>query len=101
MDDKERRQQGAHYTSERDIMKVVRSLFLNELRAEFEVIRGDRSTRRKARLVEFHNKLSSLRFMDLPADAATSSSLDIANCGSLSWKCFANDTLTNLNAFST
>lgn len=64
MDDRERRQQGAHYTSERDIMKVVRSLFLDELRAEFESIRSDRSTRRKARIVEFHNKLRSLRFMD-------------------------------------
>jgi hypothetical protein len=64
MDDKARRQQGAHYTSERDIMKVVRSLFLDDLRAEFESIRVDRSTRRKARIVEFHNKLRSLRFMD-------------------------------------
>ena len=50
MDDKERRQQGAHYTSERDIMKVVRSLFLDELRAEFDALRADRSTRRRARL---------------------------------------------------
>ena len=31
MDDRARRQQGAHYTSERDIMKVLRSLFLDEL----------------------------------------------------------------------
>ena len=29
LDDKSRRQQGAHYTSERDIMKVLRSLFLD------------------------------------------------------------------------
>jgi len=64
MDDKERRQQGAHYTSERDIMKVVRSLFLDELRTEFDSILGDRSTRRKSRIVEFHNKIRSLRFMD-------------------------------------
>jgi len=28
---------GAHYTSERDILKVVRSLFLDDLRAEFNV----------------------------------------------------------------
>ena len=28
MEDRARRQQGAHYTSERDIMKVIRSLFL-------------------------------------------------------------------------
>ena len=36
MEDRARRQQGAHYTSERDIMKVLRSLFLDELRAEWE-----------------------------------------------------------------
>ena len=35
MDKKERRQIGAHYTAERNILKVVRSLFLDELRAEF------------------------------------------------------------------
>ena len=35
MEDRARRQQGAHYTSERDIMKVLRSLFLDELRERF------------------------------------------------------------------
>jgi hypothetical protein len=55
---------GAHYTSERDIMKVVRSLFLDELRAEFDTLKADRSTRRKSRLDEFHNKLRSLKFLD-------------------------------------
>ncbi len=64
LDDKARRQAGAHYTSERDILKVVRSLFLDDLRAEFETIRGDRSTRRKARLEDFHSKLRALRFLD-------------------------------------
>jgi len=64
MDDNERRQQGAHYTSERDIMKVVRSLFLDELRAEFDTLKADRSTRRRARLEEFLNKLRSLNFLD-------------------------------------
>lgn len=64
MDDKERRQQGAHYTSERDIMKVVRSLFLDELRAEFETLKADRSTRQRARLEEFQAKLRSLNFLD-------------------------------------
>ena len=59
-----RRQQGAHYTSERDIMKVVRSLFLDELRAEFEQIKADRSSRRKARLDEFHARLGTLKFLD-------------------------------------
>ena len=39
-----RRQIGAHYTSERDILKVIRSLFLDDLRAEFENRKADRST---------------------------------------------------------
>jgi hypothetical protein len=64
MDDKKRRQIGAHYTSERDILKVVRSLFLDEFRAEFEKRKADRSTGRRARLEEFHAKLCQLRFLD-------------------------------------
>ncbi len=64
MEPKERRQIGGHYTSERDILKVVRSLFLDELRAEFESIKADRSTRRRARLEEFHAKLCRLTFLD-------------------------------------
>ena len=59
-----RRQIGAHYTSERDILKVIRSLFLDELRAEFENRKADRSTGRRARLEEFHDKLCNLRFLD-------------------------------------
>ena len=55
---------GGHYTSERDILKVIRSLFLDDLRAEFESIKADRSNRRRARLEEFHAKLSRLRFFD-------------------------------------
>ena len=64
MDDRKRRQIGAHYTSERDILKVIRSLFLDELRAEFENRKADRSTGRRARLEEFHRSLCSLRFFD-------------------------------------
>ncbi len=64
MEDRARRQQGAHYTSERDIMKVLRSLFLDELRAEFEQLKRDRSTRRRANLEAFHQKLRALRFLD-------------------------------------
>jgi hypothetical protein len=56
---KERRQFGAHYTSERDILKVIRSLFLDDLRDEFNRIKGN-----KAELRRFHEKLSSLRFLD-------------------------------------
>jgi len=64
MEPKERRQIGGHYTSERDILKVIRSLFLDDMRAEFENLKADRSTRRTARLEEFHAKLCRLRFLD-------------------------------------
>ena len=59
MDEDERRQIGGHYTSERDIMKVIRSLFLDDLRAEFE-----RAKSTKAELRRFHEKLAGLRFLD-------------------------------------
>ena len=59
-----RRQQGQHYTSERDIMKVLRSLFLDDLRAEWARLRADRSNRRRAGMEAFHQKLRSLRFLD-------------------------------------
>jgi hypothetical protein len=59
MEARERRQIGAHYTSERDIMKLIRSLFLDELRAEFESIRHDRRA-----LERFHNRLGELRLLD-------------------------------------
>ena len=61
--DKKRRQIGAHYTSERDILKVIRPLFLDELRAEFENRKSDRSTGRR-QLEEFHDKMCKLRFLD-------------------------------------
>ncbi len=55
MEPKERRQIGGHYTSERDILKVIRPLFLDELRAEFE-----RTKRSTAELRRFHRKLAGL-----------------------------------------
>jgi hypothetical protein len=64
MEKGERRQLGAHYTSERDIMRVIDSLFLRRLRAKFETIREDRSSRRLKALESFQNYLRSLRFLD-------------------------------------
>ncbi len=65
MDDKERRQIGAHYTSERDILKLIRPLFLDELKAEFEQIRQDsRKGHRDKRLIAFQEKLRKLKFLD-------------------------------------
>jgi hypothetical protein len=59
MEPKERRQIGGHYTSERDILKVIRALFFDELRAEFERAKG-----RTADLRRFHAKIAKLRFLD-------------------------------------
>jgi len=59
MEPKERRQIGGHYTNERDILKVIRSLFLDDLRAEFE-----RTKSSKAELKRLHQKLARLRFLD-------------------------------------
>src|ERR1019366_4034358 len=59
MEPRERRQIGGHYTSERDILKVIRSLFLDGLRAEFE-----RSRNNKTELRRFHERLARLRFLD-------------------------------------
>jgi hypothetical protein len=60
----ERRQIGAHYTSEKDILKLIRSLFLDTLRAEFAAASADKSTRRTARLEALQIKLGSLKFLD-------------------------------------
>jgi hypothetical protein len=64
MDAKERRQIGAHYTAERNILKVVRSLFLDEFRAEFEAAKRDKSGRGKSRLLALQKRLAALRFLD-------------------------------------
>ena len=59
MNPQERRELGAHYTSEENILKVIRPLFLDELYAEFE-----RSKNTTAELQTFHRKLASLTFLD-------------------------------------
>ncbi len=64
MKPEERRALGAHYTSERNIQKLISPLFLDSLHEEFSKICRDRSTRRVARLQEFHRKLAELRFLD-------------------------------------
>jgi hypothetical protein len=59
MDDKARRNLGAHYTSEANILKLIKPLFLDELHAEFERVKGHRN-----KLFEFHKKLQQLTFLD-------------------------------------
>lgn len=59
MNPAERRNLGAHYTSEKNILKVITSLFLDELQAEFERVRHN-----ARQLDQFHLKLASLTFLD-------------------------------------
>ncbi len=59
MNPKERRNLGAHYTSEINILKLIKPLFLDELWNEFEALKDN-----KNKLTEFHKKLSTLKFLD-------------------------------------
>lgn len=59
MNPEERRNLGAHYTSEKNILKLIKPLFLDELQEEFEKIKSN-----KKKLVEFHQKLGTLKFLD-------------------------------------
>ncbi|MDP1954561.1 MAG: class I SAM-dependent DNA methyltransferase [Polaromonas sp.] len=59
MDDKARRNLGAHYTSEENILKLIKPLFLDDLWAEFEKVKSNRN-----KLFEFHKKLRLLTFFD-------------------------------------
>lgn len=56
-----RRELGAHYTSERNILRVINPLFLDELREEFEACKR---TKNKTRLKFLYDKLSTLTFFD-------------------------------------
>jgi len=55
----ERRTLGAHYTSEKNILKLIKPLFMDELWKEFENIKDS-----KPKLQKFHDKISKLRFLD-------------------------------------
>ncbi|HEX8423190.1 MAG TPA: type IIL restriction-modification enzyme MmeI, partial [Pyrinomonadaceae bacterium] len=59
MDRERRRNLGAHYTDEQNILKVVRGLFLEDFYAEFASIKHD-----AARLRRFHERLAWLKFFD-------------------------------------
>lgn len=59
MDADARRNLGAHYTSEENILKLIKPLFLDALWAEFEKVKSN-----KNRLNEFHQKLRTLTFFD-------------------------------------
>lgn len=62
MDADARHDVGAHYTSEENILRVIKPLFLDDLYSEFNSIPHTRQ--RRARLTAFHEKLASLGFID-------------------------------------
>lgn len=59
MDDKERRSLGAHFTSEKNILRVVKPLFLEQLHEEFTAIKNS-----KTALEKFRAKINHLIFLD-------------------------------------
>jgi len=59
MNTKSRRNLGAHYSSEKNVLKVIQPLFLEKLRAEFERIKDH-----PRQLAEFHDRVSKLKFFD-------------------------------------
>ncbi len=64
MEPVERRQQGAHYTTEKNILKVIEPLFLDGLREEFRRLQARRDGRAGADLRRFRERLGMLRFLD-------------------------------------
>ena len=64
MDPVERRKQGAHYTTEKNILKVIEPLFLDDLRDEFERLKARKDSRRHADLRRFQQKLGRMTFFD-------------------------------------
>ena len=54
-----RRAGGEHYTSEANILKVIRPLFLDSLERKIRRANGD-----KAKLKKLHDKIASMRFLD-------------------------------------
>lgn len=59
MNEQERRNLGAHYTSEKNILKAIKPLFLDELWHDFEKIKTD-----KRQLKKLHDRIAHLRFLD-------------------------------------
>ena len=64
MDPVERRKQGAHYTTEKNILKVIGPLFMEDLRDEFERLKARKDRGRRAALLRFQSKLGEMRFFD-------------------------------------
>ena len=64
MNPKERRAQGAHYTTEKNILKVIEPLFMDDLREEFTRLKARKDSRRSVELRRFQEKLGGMKFFD-------------------------------------
>ena len=64
MNSEQRRSQGAHYTTEKNILKVIGPLFLDDLHTDLERLKSRRDSRRLAGLREFRTRLSKIRLFD-------------------------------------
>ena len=64
MEPEQRRAQGAHYTTEKNILKVIEPLFMDDLHAEFERLKARKDSRRRADLRRFQERLGRMRFFD-------------------------------------
>ncbi len=59
MDKTRRRELGAHYTSEENILKLINPLFMDDLWREFDQMKADPTA-----LDRFHDKIGGLKFLD-------------------------------------
>ena len=59
MDKEKRREIGAHYTSEENIIKLINPLFMDDLWKEFDRVKIDPKS-----LERFHEKIAQLKFLD-------------------------------------
>ena len=64
MEPADRRAQGAHYTTEKNILKVIEPLFLDDMRAEFRRLQARRDGGAVADLRRFRDRLGTLRLFD-------------------------------------
>ena len=64
MDKDARHDLGAHYTSEKNILKLIKPLFLDALRAEFNAICALKGKAKVVQLKAFHEKIAALTFLD-------------------------------------
>ena len=64
MDPVERRASGAYYTTEKNILKVIEPMFMDDLRAEFNHLKSRKDSRRIADLRRFQDRLGQMRFFD-------------------------------------